>query len=73
MSEKEFSLEEALEELNKILDKLEGGEEDIEKSIALYEKGMKLSKKCREHLSELETRVKILAESENGLEEEKFD
>jgi exodeoxyribonuclease VII small subunit len=56
------------------LEKLESGEENIEDSIELYEQGMELSKKCRTHLEELEERVKILSEDEDGqVKEENFN
>lgn len=74
MSKDEFSLEKSIDELKEILEKLESGDENIEASIKLYEEGMALSKKCRQHLEELEERVKLLSEDEDGnYQEEKFE
>jgi len=73
MSKEKFSLEKSIEKLKEILEKLESGEENIEDSIELYEQGIKLSKKCQTHLEELEERVKILSEDEQGqAKEENF-
>jgi len=73
MNKEKFSLEKSIERLKEILEKLESGEENIEDSIELYEQGMELSKKCRIHLEELEERVKILSEDEDGqVKEENF-
>ena len=43
---KELSFEESLKELENIVDQLESGDIDLEKSVKLYEKGMLLKKKC---------------------------
>ena len=42
---KELSFEESLKELENIVDQLESGDIDLEKSVELYEKGIKLKKK----------------------------
>ena len=41
---KELSFEESLKELENIVDQLESGDIDLEKSVKLYEKGMLLKK-----------------------------
>ena len=43
---KELSFEENLKELEEIVEKLESGDIDLEKSVKLYEKGMILKKNC---------------------------
>lgn len=53
----EMSFEEALEELEKIVRRLEEDEVPLEESVKLYEEGMKLSKFCSETLEEAEQRI----------------
>lgn len=51
--------EKAITELEQITARLESGELSLEESIALFEKGVKLSTKCRETLEN--ARQKILS------------
>jgi len=46
----ELSFEEALEELEDLIDRMEAGETGLEDSIRSYERGAKLVKRCRELL-----------------------
>jgi exodeoxyribonuclease VII small subunit len=57
---KEKGFEGYLNELEEIVDKLESGEADLDASIELYEKGMKLTEKCREILKEKKLKIEIL-------------
>ena len=51
MSEKiEMTYEQAVSELEEIISKLESGEASLDDSIALYSRGMELSKFCKEKL-----------------------
>ena len=43
---KNYTFEENLKKLEDIVDQLESGEIDLEKSVELYEKGMKLKNNC---------------------------
>ncbi|MBT6441306.1 MAG: exodeoxyribonuclease VII small subunit [Alphaproteobacteria bacterium] len=54
---KGMSFEEALAELEEIVGKLEGGETDLDGSIAAYERGVALKKHCSAKLKEAELRV----------------
>ena len=54
------NFEASLEELERIIKELERGELPLEKSIALFESGMRLSTDCKRQLEEAETRVEIL-------------
>lgn len=60
------SFEEALGELKVIIDKLEGGNLPLEESLTLFEKGTGLIILCHKKLNEVEKRIEILAESQNG-------
>ena len=59
MSEMERpSFEQALKELEDIVQRLEQEEVSLEESIELYQKGVKLSKKCSEILEKAELKIK---------------
>lgn len=67
------TFEKSLEELENIANELERGSLSLEKSIEIFEKGIKLSKECSEKLDKAEKRINILVQTENGLSEEKFE
>lgn len=54
---KELSFEESLNRLQEISDLLESEETGLEKSIELYEEGIKLSKYCYSVLKDAELKV----------------
>lgn len=59
-----MSFEEALAALEHVVSQLEGGQVPLEQSIALYERGDALKKRCEAKLSEAELKVeKIVADS----------
>ena len=64
MTEKTF--EQSLGELEKIVSKLEEGDLPLEMSLDLFEKGIKLSRECRERLSKAERRIEVLLSDTNG-------
>ncbi len=71
-AEKEPSFEAGLAELEKIVGELEDGELSLEKSLILFEKGMKLSDSCRKQLQEAESKVEILLKKEGRVEATPF-
>ena len=54
--------EAAIAELDAIVKKLEEGDLPLEQSLALYERGVQLSRFCHAKLEEAERRVEILNE-----------
>jgi exodeoxyribonuclease VII small subunit len=54
------TFESSLEELERIVKELEKGDLPLERSLALFETGMKLSADCKRQLEEAESRVEIL-------------
>lgn len=62
---KAASFEENLQELEKIVSRLEGGEAPLEEIMADYTRGMELSGKCLEALKKAEEQMDILL-AENG-------
>lgn len=66
--------EQALNRLEKIVEKLEKGDIPLEESLALFEEGMKISRFCSGKLDEAERRIEILLKDQKGeLKEEPFD
>jgi|GEM_PF-1578628 len=57
----EPTFEEALERLEKIVEKLEDGRTDLAASLAGYEDGVKLLRKCHSLLERAERRIEILS------------
>ncbi|SEB12937.1 exodeoxyribonuclease VII small subunit [Thalassobacillus cyri] len=56
-SHKELSFEEAIEQLENLVEKLEEGDVPLEKAINYYQEGMKLSKTCSEKLNRVEQQM----------------
>lgn len=54
--------ESALAELDSIVKKMEEGDQTLETSMELYERGLQLSRFCHSKLEEAERRVEILNE-----------
>ncbi len=58
MNNKEkVSFEDALRDLEEIVDNLNNDDLDLEKAISAYEKGMELKKICEERLKEAKLRI----------------
>ena len=66
------TFEASLEELEKVVRELEGGDLALERSLELFERGMALSDACRKQLEAAETRVDMLIRSGNKLTAEPF-
>jgi len=62
----EKSFETSLAELEDIVAKLEDGDLPLEESLGLFEKGIKLSRECRERLTDAERRIEILMKEADG-------
>ena len=54
--------EAALAELDVLVKKLEDGDLTLEQSLALYERGVQLSRFCHARIEEAERRIEILTE-----------
>jgi exodeoxyribonuclease VII small subunit len=60
------NFESSLEELERIVRDLEQGELTLEKSLELFEQGVKLSRECQERLNQAERRIEILMRDNQG-------
>ncbi len=59
---KSLDFEKSLEQLNTIVEQLETGDTTLEKSLGLFEDGVKLTRQCQKALSNAEQKIKILTE-----------
>ncbi len=66
------TFETGLAELEKVVRELEAGDLPLERSLALFEKGMELSQACRKQLEEAESRVEILLKKNGRIQPEPF-
>ncbi|MGP4042312.1 exodeoxyribonuclease VII small subunit [Gracilibacillus sp. D59] len=64
-SKKELSFEEALEQLESIVTKMEEGEVPLEKAMEYYAEGSKLSKICHDKLVNAEKQMKEILREDN--------
>ena len=58
--------EEAVEDLEKVVERLESGELSLEDSLAAFEEGVKLVKFCNEKLNEVEKKIELLVKDKEG-------
>jgi exodeoxyribonuclease VII small subunit len=61
-----LSFEEAMDQLEQLVGKLENGDVPLEKAIDLFQEGMKLSHLCSQKLEQVERKIEMLVE-ENGV------
>jgi exodeoxyribonuclease VII small subunit len=66
------SFESCLDQLEKVVKELEGGDLQLERSLELFEKGMALSEICRKQLEEAETRIEMLIRKDGKIQAEPF-
>jgi len=66
------SFEAGLEELERVVRELEGGDLPLEHSLSLFEKGIGLAERCRKQLEEAETKVEILLKKNAKVQAEPF-
>jgi len=60
------TFETSLEELERIVRELEHGELPLEKSLELFEQGVKLSRECQDRLNQAERRIEVLMRDNQG-------
>ena len=70
MPDKEITkldFEHAYQELESIVERMERGEQDLEKSLHDFERGVSLMKHCHSMLKDAEQKVEILVKNGDGL------
>jgi exodeoxyribonuclease VII small subunit len=72
-NDKELTFEETLKKLENIVEQLESGEIDLEKSVELYKKGILLKNNCEEKLKKVELQIKKIKVENNKMKKEDFE
>jgi len=66
---KEFDFEQTFTKLEELVNKLESGQESLEKSLELFEEGIKLTQICREKLDNANQKIKeLIKKSDSNFE-----
>ncbi len=65
-NEQQRPFEASLEALEQIVRELERGDLPLEKSLELFEQGIRLSRECQERLSQAERRIEVLLRDNQG-------
>ena len=60
------TFEASLEALEQIVRELERGDLSLEKSLVLFEQGIRLSRECQERLNQAERRIEVLLRDNQG-------
>ena len=66
--EKVLTFEEAMEQLEQIVERLEEGDVPLEKAITYFQDGMKLSKLCHDKLQHAEKQMEQILREDGELE-----
>jgi len=66
----EMTFEESLKALEELVNMLENGGLDLDKSLDIYEKAVKLRDRCRDILEKSERRVQKIMETSEGIRKE---
>jgi exodeoxyribonuclease VII small subunit len=66
------AFEAALDELEKVVQRLEGGELTLEQTLQLFERGIELRDRCQKELKDAETRIEILMRRGDEIRPEPF-
>ena len=64
-AKKSIDFEQALDQLEEIVDDMENGDLTLEESLKAFEQGIKLTRECQSALSKAEQKIQKLVE-ENG-------
>ena len=68
----EMNFENAIVRLEQIVRALESGSAPLDDALSLFEEGVRLVKLCNDKLTNAESRIKLLVQTPNGMEETDF-
>lgn len=68
----ELNFEQAMDRLEAIVAELERGDVPLEKSIDLFQQGMKLSQLCGQKLEQVERKIETIVEEDGQLRRRNF-
>ncbi|ASK35350.1 exodeoxyribonuclease VII small subunit [Alcanivorax sp. N3-2A] len=66
-------LEQSLDNLEALVERMESGEMTLEESLAAFEQGVTLTRECQQALSQAEQKVRILLEQDAQAEPAPFE
>jgi exodeoxyribonuclease VII small subunit len=69
----DITYEQAVLELESVVDMLESGDLPLEESIKVFEKGISLVRICNKKLDDIEKRITLLVEGKDGIIEKDFN
>ena len=72
-SDRIADFEKSLDELEKLVGKMEQGEQSLDDSLKSYERGVALYRNCQNALEQAELRVKLLSDPEQPDQAEDFE
>ncbi|MEW5250060.1 exodeoxyribonuclease VII small subunit [Microbulbifer sp. 2201CG32-9] len=67
------TFEQALEELEQLVGRLEAGDLPLEEALTDFERGVKLTRECQQKLAAAEQKVRLLMEENGEVRELPFD
>ena len=73
MAKKTPQLEQSLDSLEALVERMESGELTLEESLQAFEQGVKLTRECQRALSQAEQKVRILLEQDPQAEPVPFE
>ncbi len=73
MAKKTPQLEQSLDSLEALVERMESGELTLEESLQAFEQGVKLTRECQQALSQAEQKVRILLEQDPQAETVPFE
>ncbi len=69
----DLGFEGALERLEDLVERLEGGDLPLDEALEAFEQGVALTRQCAERLADAERRVELLSREGSRLVEQPFD
>ena len=69
----EMSFEESMKALEALVEELEQGGIDLDRSIAIYEQAVVLRNRCKSILDDSERRIRKIMEADGSIKETEFD
>ena len=71
-AQKSYSFETSLNKLEKLVEKMEGGDLPLEESLKIFEEGVKLTRECQQALANAEQKVKLLMQESGEISSTDF-
>ena len=72
-AQKSYSFETSLNKLEKLVEKMEGGDLPLEESLKIFEEGVKLTRECQQALANAEQKVKLLMQESGEISSTDFE